>query len=73
MPSKTPEADFKRYEKFIEGMEDIEYEYWIKYEATEKQKKIALELREEVDENEVFGGYIGERFFSGLQGYRSQE
>lgn len=72
MPSKTPEADFKRYEKFIDGMEDIEYEYWIKYEATEKQKKLALELREEVDEDEVLGGYSGETFF-GLQGYRSSQ
>jgi hypothetical protein len=68
---KTPEADFKRFESFIDGMEDIEYEYWIANEATEKQRKFALELREEVDEDEVFG-YSGETFF-GLQGYRSRE
>lgn len=73
MPSKTPEADFKRFEKFLDGMEDIEYEYWIKYEASEKQKKLASEMREEVDEEQVFGGYSGESFFSGLQGYRSRE
>jgi len=69
---KTPEADFKRFESFIDGMEDIEYEYWIANEATDKQRKFALELREEVDEDEVLG-YSGEQFFSGLQGYRSRE
>jgi hypothetical protein len=53
MPSKTPEDDFKRFEKFIDGMEDIEYEYWIKYEATTKQKKLALEMREEVTEEDL--------------------
>jgi hypothetical protein len=68
---KTPEADFKRFESFIDGMEDIEYEYWIANEATEKQRKFALELREEIDEDKVFG-YSGETFF-GLQGYRSRE
>jgi hypothetical protein len=53
MPSRTPEADFKRFEKFIDGMEDIEYEYWIKYEATTKQKELALEMREEVTEEDL--------------------
>ena len=68
---KTPEEDFKRFESFIDGMEDIEYEYWIENEATAKQKKFALELREEVDEDEALG-YTGQSFFSGLQGYRSR-
>jgi hypothetical protein len=50
---KTPEEDFKRFESFVEGMEDIEYEYWIANEATDKQKRLALELREELDEDEA--------------------
>lgn len=70
--NKTPEEDFKRFEKFIDGLEDIEYEYWIRYEAKGKQKQLALEIREEVKEDEVFG-YSGETFFSGLQGYRSTQ
>jgi hypothetical protein len=53
MSHKTPEEDIKRYEDFIDGMEDIEYDYWIANEATPKQKKLASELREEVDEEEV--------------------
>jgi hypothetical protein len=50
---KTPQEDFKRFEDFIDGMEDIEYDYWIAHEATPKQKKLASELREEASEDEV--------------------
>lgn len=53
MPSKTPEADFKRFESFIEGMEDIEYEAWYRDEATTAQRNLADGLREEVDEDEA--------------------
>lgn len=74
MPNKTPEEDFKRFEKFIDGLEDIEYEYWIRYEAKGKQKQLALEMREEVSEEDAISslGYSGETFF-GLQGYRSTQ
>lgn len=72
MPNKTPEADFKRFEHFIDGMEDIEFEYWYRNEASAKQKELVDGMREEVDEDEVFGGYSGETFF-GLQGYRSKQ
>lgn len=65
MPSKTPEADFKRFEKFLDGMEDIEYEYWYREEATQKQRDLADGLREEMEEEEAFRelGYRGESFF----------
>ena len=53
---KTPEEDFKRFEKFIDGMEDIEFDYWLKFEATSKQKKLASELREEITEEEAEEG-----------------
>lgn len=46
MSNKTPEADFNRFEKFIDGMENIEYEYWYNFEATSKQKELADKLRE---------------------------
>lgn len=55
MPNQTPKEDFDRFEKFIDGMEDIEFDYWIRYEATKKQKALARELREEVTEEEAQG------------------
>ena len=66
MPSKTPEADFKRFEKFLDGMEDIEYEYWYRNEATVRQRDLADGIREEMDEDDAFNqlrGYRGESFF----------
>lgn len=57
MVSKTPEADFKRFEKFIDAMEDVEFEYWYNYEASAKQKQLASQMREYVEEEEVFGDY----------------
>ena len=53
MPSKTPEQDFKRFEKFIDGMEDIEFDYWYKFEATKKQRELAEQLREEIAEEDL--------------------
>lgn len=50
---KTPEEDFKRFEKFIDAMDNIEFEYWYAHEATLRQKKLASELREEVREEEL--------------------
>lgn len=54
MPNKTPEDDFRRFEKFIDAMEDMEYEYWYNFEATNKQKDLADGIREEVSEDEVY-------------------
>lgn len=54
--SKTPKEDFDRFEKFIDGMENIEYEYWYNFEATKKQRKLADEIREEVSEEEALEG-----------------
>ena len=53
MPSKTPKEDFDRFEKFIDGMEDIEYEFWLANEATSKQRALAETLREEADEEDL--------------------
>lgn len=53
MPSKTPEADFKRFESFIDGMEDIEFEYWYKNEATDAQKRLVEQMREEISEEQA--------------------
>jgi len=55
LASKTPKADIERFEKFIDGMENIEYEYWYNYEATQRQKELANDMREEVTEEEAQG------------------
>lgn len=52
MANETPEEDFKRFESFIEGMENIEYEYWYENEATVKQRELAKELREVAKEDD---------------------
>jgi hypothetical protein len=54
--SKTPHEDFKRFEKFIDAMEDIEFEYWYYYEATGKQQRLADEMREVISEDEALEG-----------------
>jgi hypothetical protein len=51
--NKTPEEDFKRFEAFIEGMEDIEYEMWYRDTATTAQRNLADGLREEIDEEDA--------------------
>ena len=56
---KTPEEDFKRFEKFIDAMENIEFEYWYRYEATNKQKSLAEEIREPLTEKEHEDIYEG--------------
>jgi hypothetical protein len=53
MPSKTPEGDFKRFESFIDGMEDIEYEYWYRNEATVKQRQLADGIRETLTDKQA--------------------
>ena len=53
MPNKTPQEDFDRFEKFIDAMEDIEFEYWYANEASAKQKKLANEIREEATWEDV--------------------
>lgn len=55
--SKTPHQDIERFEKFIDGMENIEYEYWYNYEATKKQRELADDMREEVTEEEANGAF----------------
>lgn len=52
MSSSTPQEDFNRFEKFIDGMEDIEYESWYNNEATEAQRRLADTVREEIEEDE---------------------
>ena len=55
---KTPEQDFKRFENWVEGMEDKEFEVMMELDQKEggfspRQKELASQLREEVDEEEV--------------------
>lgn len=51
MPKKTPEEDIKRFESFIDEMSDTEYDYWYKQEATGRQKTLADQVREEIEED----------------------
>jgi len=53
MANKTPAEDFQRFEKFIDAMEDMEYEYWYDNEATKRQKDLADGIREEISEDEA--------------------
>jgi len=47
----TPSEDFTRFNKWIEGMEDTEYDYWYENEASAKQKDLADKIREsEIEE-----------------------
>lgn len=48
---KTPEEDIKRFESFIDEMSDTEYDYWYKQEATSRQKTLADQVREEIDDD----------------------
>lgn len=59
----TPKEDFVRFEKFLDGLSDIEYQYWYETEATDKQKAIAdqLGIREPLDENDAEAQIFGRR------------
>jgi hypothetical protein len=50
---KTPEEDFKRFEDFIDGMEDIEFGYWFANEASPRQRQLVSEMRERIDEDDA--------------------
>jgi hypothetical protein len=54
--NKTPSEDFTRFEKWIDGMEDTEYDYWYENEASARQKDLADKIREEIDEQEAKEG-----------------
>lgn len=51
--NKTPAEDFTRFEHWIDGMSDTEYDIWYNDEATNKQKDLADTIREEIDEDDV--------------------
>ena len=51
--NKTPAEDFTRFEHFIDGMSDTEFDMWYDYEASNKQKDLADTIREEVEEEEA--------------------
>jgi len=58
--NKTPEEDFKRFEDWIDGMEDKEFEYMMDTPEedggfSDKQKKLASEIREEATEEDLEG------------------
>lgn len=68
MVSKTPKADFDRFEKFIDGMEDVEFEYWYANEATTRQKSLANEMREPATWDDIEENYSTPRsLFSWLE------
>lgn len=51
---KTPDEDFRRFEKFIDDMSDMEYDAWLQDPRTSNlQKDLADEIREELDEDEA--------------------
>jgi hypothetical protein len=64
--NKTPESDFYRFEKFLEAMEDIEFQYWYNHEASDKQKKLANQIREEVSEDEITGEHATQKDAEGV-------
>lgn len=39
------------YEDFIDGMDEEDYELWLSSDATEKQKVIAMRIREQIPES----------------------
>ena len=49
----TPKEDFERFDEFIDGMTDMEYEIWYANDATSKQKQDADTIREEVQEEDA--------------------
>jgi len=51
--NKTPAEDFTRFEHWIDGMSDTEYDIWYNDEATNKQKDLADTIREEADEDDI--------------------
>lgn len=68
MVAKTPKADFDRFEKFIDGMEDVEFEYWYANEATTRQKSLANEMREPATWDDIEENYHTPRsLFSWLE------
>jgi hypothetical protein len=54
---KTPKEDFKRFESFIDAMEDVEFEIWYNEEATTAQRELADKIREPLSEEEEEGLY----------------
>ena len=46
MVSDLDSDDAKRFEKFLDAMEDTEFDYWYDNEASGKQKDLADQLRE---------------------------
>lgn len=59
MPNeKTPEEDFRRFEKWIDDMPDLEFEEKLEIPESEggfsdKQKRLFSEMRETLDEDKI--------------------
>lgn len=49
----TPDDDLKRFEDFIDGMTDMEYDIWYESDASSKQKEFADSVREEIQDDET--------------------
>lgn len=49
----TPDDDLKRFEDFIDGMTDMEYDIWYESDASSKQKEFADGVREEIQDDET--------------------
>lgn len=47
------DSNYDSFEKWVEGMTDIEFEEFIRTDATPRQKQKALDIREEGEEEEI--------------------
>jgi hypothetical protein len=45
--------DYQSFEKWINGMSEIEFDAWLRDDATSNQETLALDIREEISEEEV--------------------
>lgn len=50
---KSKEESYERFEKFIDSMSDVEFEYWYDEEATQAQQDFADKIRESVSPEEA--------------------
>jgi len=55
MPNKikTPPEDFTRFENWLDGMTEKEFDMWYKEDATKKQRRLADTIREEILQEDI--------------------
>jgi hypothetical protein len=61
--------EIMHFEDFINEMSDFAYEYWLDNEASARQKEIALQIREELsDEDEEVASALAQAIVDTLEG-----